>query len=129
MDDKIFIYTASGLYSICYVTELYTIYVHKIAIIHNIPEKGIMILATCLGLTYGIRINNIALIINYSLFLCFDTIAFSMRCYYYKSNTEQISEKSDISTLKQINSFENNNVSDKNVPFDIEQLDTNSTLK
>jgi uncharacterized protein with PQ loop repeat len=89
MNDQALMYTASALYIICYLPELYANYVNKNANIYNLPEKIIMLIASTLGLTYSIRINNTALMTNYGPLLTFDCISLVMRLYYWKINKPQ----------------------------------------
>jgi hypothetical protein len=73
---------ATFLYLACYVPELYANYKNKNANIYNIPEKVIMLAASCFGLAYAISTDNMPLVINYGPFLAFDVAALWMRVYY-----------------------------------------------
>jgi len=75
-------YSASVLYFICYLPELYANYKNKNANIYNVPEKFIMLIATFLAFSYAIINNNTELITNYGPILLLDSLALGMRCYY-----------------------------------------------
>jgi len=75
-------YSASVLYFICYLPELYANYKNKNANIYNVPEKFIMLIATILAFSYAIINNNTELITNYGPILLLDSLALGMRCYY-----------------------------------------------
>jgi len=79
-------YSASVLYFICYLPELYANYKNKNANIYNIPEKFIMLIATILAFSYAIINNNTELITNYGPILVLDLLALGMRCYYVYHN-------------------------------------------
>jgi hypothetical protein len=78
--------TASTLYFICYIPEFYANYINKNANFYNVLEKIIILTATTFALSYSIKINNQALIINYGPLFALDLIALNMRCYYAYKN-------------------------------------------
>ena len=83
--------TASGLFFICYVPELYANYKNKNANFYNMPEKVVLVLASGFAFAYAFVNNDNALIANYGPLLALDIIAFLMRLYYvYKNKTEPI---------------------------------------
>jgi hypothetical protein len=82
---------ASVLYFICYVPEFYANYVNKNANLNNVIEKVIMLIATIFALSYSLKINNQALIINYAPVFTLDVVALSMRSYYaYKNRNRDV---------------------------------------
>jgi len=83
--------TASALFFICYIPELYANYKNKNANFYNMPEKAVLLLASGFAFTYAIVNNDEALIVNYGPLLGLDIIAFLMRLYYvYKNKPEPI---------------------------------------
>jgi uncharacterized protein with PQ loop repeat len=83
--------TASALFFICYIPELYANYKNKNANFYNMPEKAVLLLASGFALAYAIANNDEALIVNYGPLLGLDIIAFLMRLYYvYKNKPEPI---------------------------------------
>jgi hypothetical protein len=48
----------------------------------NVPEKVLILLGTGFALTYGVLINDTAIIINYAPLFALDTISMLMRMYY-----------------------------------------------
>ena len=74
--------TASALYFVCYIPELYANYKNQNVNMYNMPEKGVLLVATSLALTYAILIEDTSLIANYAPLLGLDVIAFGMRLYY-----------------------------------------------
>jgi len=83
--------TASALFFICYIPELYANYKNKNANFYNMPEKAVLLLASGFALAYAIANNDEALIVNYGPLLGLDIIAFLMRLYYvFKNKTEII---------------------------------------
>ena len=66
MNDDAFMYTAIGLYFICYAPGVYADFKNKNANIFNLPEKIVSLCGTTFGLIYSVRINNIPLIVNYA---------------------------------------------------------------
>ena len=83
--------TASALFFICYIPELYANYKNKNANFYNMPEKAVLLLASGFAFAYSILNNDEALIVNYGPLLGLDIIAFLMRLYYvYKNKNEPI---------------------------------------
>ena len=83
--------TASALFFICYIPELYANYKNKNANFYNMPEKAVLLLASGFALAYAVANNDEALIVNYGPLLGLDIIAFVMRLYYVcKNNPEPI---------------------------------------
>ena len=83
--------TASALFFICYIPELYANYKNKNANFYNMPEKAVLLLASGFAFAYAIINNDEALIVNYGPLLGLDIIAFIMRLYYvYKNKHEPI---------------------------------------
>jgi hypothetical protein len=78
--------TASALFFICYIPELYANYKNKNANFYNMPEKAVLLLASGFALAYAIANNDEALIVNYGPLLGLDIIAFLMRLYYVYNN-------------------------------------------
>jgi uncharacterized protein with PQ loop repeat len=74
--------TASALFFMCYIPELYANWKNKNANFYNMPEKVVLLIASSFGLSYAIVNNDISLISNYGPLLALDIIAFSMRLYY-----------------------------------------------
>jgi uncharacterized protein with PQ loop repeat len=83
--------TASILFFICYIPELYANWKNKNANIYNIPEKVVIVVASGFAFAYSIINEDNALILNYGPILGLDIIAFAMRLYYvYKNNNNKI---------------------------------------
>ena len=80
--------TASGLFFICYIPELYANYKNKNANFYNMPEKIILLLASSFALAYSIANDDVSLIANYAPILGLDIVAFLMRLYYVCKNKE-----------------------------------------
>ena len=78
--------TASILYFLCYIPEFYANWKNKNANIYNILDKIVMLIATGFAFSYSLKINNKALLINYSPLLTLDMIALIMRSYYALKN-------------------------------------------
>lgn len=76
-------YTASVLYFMCYIPELYANYKNKNANFYNVPEKIIMLTATIMAFSYAVINNKPELIANYGPILVLDIVALNMRLYYY----------------------------------------------
>jgi len=74
--------TASALFFICYIPELYANYKNKNANFYNMPEKVVLVFASGFALSYAIINNDTSLILNYGPLLGLDIIAFLMRLYY-----------------------------------------------
>ena len=98
-------YSASVLYFLCYIPELYANYKNKNVNIYNVPEKIIMLIASSLALTYAIINDNTELMTNYAPLLFLDIVALTMRVYYTYLNlylsvkTEEISDNNNVSIL------------------------------
>ena len=73
---------ASVLYIVCYIPELYANYKNKNANVWNLPEKVVILIATCFAFAYAMINRNEALLINYGPILGLDLIALLMRVYY-----------------------------------------------
>lgn len=84
--------TASALFFICYIPELYANWKNKNANVYNMPEKFVLLLASTFGLSYAIINNDIALISNYGPLLALDIIALTMRLYYVYKNKHTTQE-------------------------------------
>ncbi len=83
--------TASALFFICYIPELYANYKNKNANFYNMPEKAVLLFASGFAFAYALVNNDDALILNYGPLLGLDIIAFLMRLYYvFKNKSEQI---------------------------------------
>lgn len=93
--------TATVLYVVCYIPELYANYKNKNANIYNIPEKVVIFIGTSFAFAYAIVLNDNALIINYGPILALDIIALWMRIYYaYKNGVNpQVVDQSSASVL------------------------------
>ena len=78
--------TASALFFICYIPELYANWKNKNANFYNIPEKVVLLVASGFAFSYSIVNNDLALISNYGPLLALDIIAFGMRLYYVYKN-------------------------------------------
>ena len=74
--------TASALFFICYIPELYANWKNKNANFYNMPEKAVLLLASSFALAYAMLNNDMSLITNYAPILGLDIIAFLMRLYY-----------------------------------------------
>ena len=79
---------ATGLYLICYIPELYANYKNKNANIWNVPEKVLILLGTGFALTYGVLIQDTAIVINYAPLFGLDSIAMLMRMFYAYKNAK-----------------------------------------
>jgi hypothetical protein len=90
---------ASILFFICYIPEFYANYVNKNANVYNVLDKVVMLAGTTLAFSYSVKINNQALIINYTPLFILDTIALFMRGYYaYKNKNRDVRMLSDADT-------------------------------
>jgi len=78
--------TASALFFICYIPELYANWKNQNANFYNMPEKALLLLASSFALAYAITNSDIALMSNYGPILALDIIAFLMRLYYVFKN-------------------------------------------
>jgi uncharacterized protein with PQ loop repeat len=79
--------TASALFFICYIPELYANYKNKNANFYNMPEKVLLVFASTFALAYAIINDDSSLILNYAPLLGLDIIAFLMRLYYVYRGT------------------------------------------
>lgn len=92
--------TATTLYFICYIPELYANYRNKNANIYNLPEKVMVFIGTSFALAYSVLNMNKSLIINYAPLMCLDTIAMIMRIYYvYRNNLEYQIQRTNSESL------------------------------
>ena len=57
--------TASALFFICYIPELYANWKNKNANFYNMPEKALLLLASSFALAYAIINSDISLMSNY----------------------------------------------------------------
>ena len=78
--------TASSLFLVCYLPELYANWKNKNANFYNMPEKLIMVFASGFAFSYAMVNSDLALISNYGPILALDIIAFLMRLYYVYKN-------------------------------------------
>lgn len=86
--------TASALFLVCYIPELYANWKNKNANFYNMPEKAIIVLGTGFAFTYAVVNDDISLITNYGPILGLDIIAFLMRLYYvYENKNKPISSE------------------------------------
>ena len=97
MSDDYLMNTASTLFFICFIPEFYANYVNKNANLYNVFEKIILFTATTFALSYSIKIDNKALIINYAPLFVLDFTALTMRSYYaYKNRHRDVRIKNDL---------------------------------
>uniref|UniRef100_A0A6C0B856 Uncharacterized protein n=1 Tax=viral metagenome TaxID=1070528 RepID=A0A6C0B856_9ZZZZ len=89
-------YSASVLYFVCYVPELYANYKNKNVNIYNVPEKVIMLVATILALTYALLNENAELTTNYAPLVLLDAVALLMRLHYAYINHYVLAKTEDI---------------------------------
>jgi len=82
-------YTASILYIVCYIPELYANYKNKNANGWNVPEKVVILVGSTFALSYSIMLEDRTLMINYGPIFALDFIAFVMRAYYACKNCER----------------------------------------
>lgn len=101
-------YSASVLYIICYIPEMYANYKNKNANIYNVPEKIIMLTATIMAFSYSIINNKPELITNYGPILVLDIIALKMRLYYLYVNSKLVPHEIISSIELQSIDLENN---------------------
>jgi hypothetical protein len=81
--------TASALFFICYIPELYANWKNQNANFYNMPEKVLLLLASSFALSYAMLNSDVSLMSNYGPILALDIIAFLMRLYYvYKKKPE-----------------------------------------
>ena len=81
--------TASGLFFICYIPELYANWKNQNANFYNMPEKVLLLLASSFALTYAMLNEDLSLITNYAPILALDIIALLMRLYYVFKNKKE----------------------------------------
>lgn len=86
MTQEYLMYTASILYTMCYIPDLASTYRNKNANIYNVPEKMFMLIGTSFALSYAVAIGNRTLIINYMPSIVLDTVALLLRSYYAYNN-------------------------------------------
>ena len=97
MSEEYLMNIASILFFICYIPEYYANYINKNCNFYNVTEKIIILTATIFALSYSIKINNQALIINYAPIFVLDSIALYMRCYYaFKNRNREVRIKNDL---------------------------------
>jgi uncharacterized protein with PQ loop repeat len=77
--------TASALFFVCYIPELYANWKNKNANFYNMPEKAVMLIASGFAFSYSIANADVALISNYGPILVLDIVAFLMRLYYVRT--------------------------------------------
>lgn len=82
--------TASALFFICYIPELYANWKNQNANFYNMPEKALLLLASSFALAYAIMNSDLSLISNYGPILALDIIAFIMRLYYVFKNKNEV---------------------------------------
>jgi len=78
--------TASAIFFVCYIPELYANWKNKNANFYNMPEKVVLVVASGFAFAYAIVNDDMALISNYGPLLALDIIAFGMRLYYVYNN-------------------------------------------
>lgn len=78
--------TASALFFICYIPELYANWKNKNANFYNMPEKAVLVVASVFAFAYSVVNGDVALMTNYGPLLGLDIIAFAMRLYYVYKN-------------------------------------------
>ncbi len=83
--------TASGLFFICYIPELYANWKNKNANFYNMPEKFLILIGSGFAFSYSVMNNDVSLMSNYGPILALDIIAFLMRLYYVKQKEEPTS--------------------------------------
>ncbi len=86
--------TASALFFICYIPELYANWKNKNANFYNMPEKFVLVLASGFAFAYALVNNDESLLTNYGPLLGLDIIAFLMRLYYVYNNKKAILDPS-----------------------------------
>lgn len=80
--------TATVLYIVCYVPELYANYKNKNANCWNVPEKVVILFGSTFALAYSIMMDDRALMANYAPLFVLDFVAFVMRAYYACTNIQ-----------------------------------------
>lgn len=81
--------TATVLYIVCYVPELYANYKNKNANCWNIPEKVVILVGSIFALSYSIMLEDKTLMLNYGSLFVLDFVAFVMRAYYACKNCKK----------------------------------------
>lgn len=81
--------TATVLYIVCYVPELYANYKNKNANCWNVPEKVVILFGSTFALAYSIMMDDRALMANYAPLFVLDFVAFVMRAYYACTNIQE----------------------------------------
>lgn len=94
--------TASALFFICYIPELYANWKNKNANFYNMPEKVVLLFASVFAFAYALVNNDNALITNYGPLLALDVIALAMRLYYVIKKHDPISLPQSPSELLEI---------------------------
>lgn len=82
--------TASALFFICYIPELYANWKNQNVNFYNMPEKALLLLASSFALAYAIMNSDVSLMSNYGPILALDIIAFIMRLYYVFKNKNKV---------------------------------------
>ena len=77
--------TASALFFVCYIPELYANWKNKNANFYNMPEKVVMLVASGFAFSYAIANADVALMSNYGPILVLDIVALLMRLYYVRA--------------------------------------------
>ena len=80
------LYAATFLYVSAALPDIYATYKNKNSNIYNLFDKGVLLTACSLGMTYGILTNNTPIIINYAPSVFLDALSLSLRLYYASKN-------------------------------------------
>ena len=88
--------TATVMFFICYIPELYANYKNKNANIYNLPEKVLVLSGTAFAFSYAVCINDTVLVSNYAPLLTLDIIALLMRGYYIYKNRLVVQEEPSV---------------------------------
>jgi len=96
--------TASALFIICYIPELYANWKNKNANFYNMPEKIIMLIGSGFAFAYAILNDDVGLMTNYGPIVGLDIIAFLMRLYYVYKNPEKPNAQPAIDTVSRTSS-------------------------
>ena len=86
MNPDYFMYSATFIYLVSTIPDIYANYKNKNANLYNLMDKGLMLIACCLGLTFGIFTNNMPVIINYLPSVFLDIFSLTLRIYYASQN-------------------------------------------
>jgi uncharacterized protein with PQ loop repeat len=119
MHDEYLMYTASALFFLCYLPELYANYKNKNANFYNVPEKAVIFIGTLFALSYSIRTENNTLIIHYTPILFCDTISLTMRFYYAYENR--------ITKIENVETTNNDKSENKDCNYEPVVFDNSST--